>query len=70
MLAVRGGGERETGRGPEAVVGHQARLTVWPILSPRPHHAVGPLIPNRSVELRRAVCGLSGLPSSEAGTRL
>jgi hypothetical protein len=44
-LAARGGSERETGRGPEAVVGHQARLTVWSILSPRPHHGVGRIDP-------------------------
>ncbi len=56
MLAAQGGGERETGRGPDAVVGQviPANSVVFR-RSPRPHHGVGHLIPDRSVELHRAV---------------
>jgi hypothetical protein len=63
MLAAQGGGERETGRGPDAVVGllipdnsvaspgAPARITEW-----------GEQTPDRSVELRRAVSASSQPP--------
>jgi hypothetical protein len=71
LASPRGGVERETGRGPEAVVGHQARLTVWSISSPRPHHGVGhTVIPDRSMELHRAVSAcLSSLDQKEVESR-
>lgn len=71
LASPRGGDERETGRGPYAIVGQviPAHSVVF-LCSPRPHHAMGhTLIPKRSVERHRAVCGLCVLPSSEGGIR-
>ncbi len=51
-------------------MGHQARLTVWSSSwSPRPHHGVGhTVIPNRSVELHRAVRSLVWPPLTKRRT--
>ena len=69
MLAPPAGGSGQpTGRGPDAVVGQAipANSVLFRGASPAPRS--GALTPDRSVELRRAVCRSRYLPYTKGGS--